>query len=442
MTGFDSLYRKILGDIKGNDSEKYYLTVACLLSPFYMLFLCAVHLLMGLPAQPAICVMVAATGIFILYFLIWFWNFVFAAKILLSIGSLIAIDLTWYFKFMSVGPVLFFLFLAGSMIQWVWNGRALMLLFAFYILNVIVLAYVEYNTTPAIIENYDHHLRSLDIYLSFLLYAALMIFLLNIVKKDYIKQKESVIRADKLKSAFLANMSHEIRTPLNAIMGFSHLLGMEIRTENVKKYTSIIQNNGNTLLQLINDIVDLSKIEVGELVIFKKDFNIRELFEELKISYVLELEKRDKSNIIIDYHLPHDDLSINSDPLRLKQILSNLINNAVKFTCSGQISFSCEKNYGEFLFSVSDTGTGIPIEDQVKIFERFIKFNYDGLNTEGTGIGLSIVEKLVYLLDGKIWLESQVGKGSVFYFTVPDQTRIPRKQTNQSANQNPTSQII
>jgi len=213
-------------------------------------------------------------------------------------------------------------------------------------------------------------------------------------------------------------MSHEIRTPMNAIVGFSELLGNGSDSDNKQKYISIIQNSSYNLLRLINDIIDLSKIEAGDLEIKYSDINIRELFIELKDSFSLDLIKREKSDILISYTL-NGDLIIKSDLLRLKQVLSNLIINAVKFTTRGTITFGCEKINREIIFSVSDSGTGIPEEDQKKIFDRFTKFNYQGMNTEGSGIGLSIADKFISLLGGKIWFNSKVGEGTNFFFSLP-----------------------
>jgi CheY-like chemotaxis protein len=148
------------------------------------------------------------------------------------------------------------------------------------------------------------------------------------------------------------------------------------------------------------------------------DINIRELFIELKDSYSLDLIKREKSNILISYNLDRD-LTIQSDLLRLKQVLSNLISNSVKFTSQGKITFGCKKIGRGLIFSVSDSGTGIPEEDQKKIFNRFTKFNYHGMNTEGSGIGLSIADKFINLLGGKIWFNSIVGEGTNFFFSLP-----------------------
>jgi len=238
-------------------------------------------------------------------------------------------------------------------------------------------------------------------------------------KHDLQEAKERAERSDKLKSAFLANMSHEIRTPMNSILGFSELLEVVDDEETKNQYLQIIQKNGQSLMQLLNDLMDLSKIEAGDLTMKKKTFSLNELFEELKETYLKDIEKRRKKGIKLDYQLPDGEIIVYSDPHRLKQVLSNLLSNAVKFTVKGTITFRCQKVMDDWIFSIADTGTGIPEEDQKTIFDRFIKYNYHSLNSEGSGIGLSIVERIVTMLNGKIWFKSVVGEGSCFYFSIP-----------------------
>jgi len=238
-------------------------------------------------------------------------------------------------------------------------------------------------------------------------------------KHDLQEAKERAEKSDKLKSAFLANMSHEIRTPMNSILGFSELLEVVDDEETKNQYLQIIQKNGHSLMQLLNDLMDLSKIEAGDLTMKKETFSLNELFKELKETYLKNIEKRRKNGINLDYQLPDGEIVIYSDPHRLKQVLSNLLSNAVKFTVKGSITFRCQKVMDDWIFSIEDTGTGIPEEDQKSIFDRFIKYDYHSLNSEGSGIGLSIVERIVTMLNGKIWFKSKVGVGSCFYFSIP-----------------------
>lgn len=238
-------------------------------------------------------------------------------------------------------------------------------------------------------------------------------------KKDLQEAKERAEKSDRLKSAFLANMSHEIRTPMNAIVGFSELLKDEDDKIKTKEYLGYIQNSSCNLLRLINDLIDLSIIEAGDFPIRYKTFSLKKMFAEMNDTYNFELKKRAKSMVRLEISHPSDDFMIHSDPLRLQQVLSNLLTNAVKFTTVGTISLSYHCEDGELIFTVADTGTGIPEEDQKAIFERFTKFNYQWLNTEGTGIGLSIVEKIAFKLNGRIWLKSINGVGSNFFFAIP-----------------------
>ena len=418
MTKFDSVYRAVVGDIDQISSERHFVTLSTIVAAIFLLGLCIVHILMDLKIAPVILAGSSSLVMLGLYYFVRFHNCLYIPKVILTGLGLIMLDFTWYSKFLSNGPVLFFILIFAALVIWVWQGKYLAILLGFYFLNLAVLWIIDSHAPEYLFKYAEPNKRSLDIYLSFFLYSSLLIILLLFIKKEFIRQKEKAIKSDKLKSAFLANMSHEIRTPMNAIVGFSELLGNGSDSDNKQQYISIIQNSSYNLLRLINDIIDLSKIEAGDLEIKYSDINIRELFIELKDSYSLDLIKRDKSNILISYILDRD-LIIQSDLLRLKQVLSNLINNSVKFTSQGTITFGCKKIGRELIFSVSDSGTGIPEEDQKKIFDRFTKFNYHGMNTEGSGIGLSIVDKFISLLGGKIWFNSIVGEGTNFFFSLP-----------------------
>ncbi len=227
-----------------------------------------------------------------------------------------------------------------------------------------------------------------------------------------IKAKEKAEEADRLKSAFLANMSHEIRTPLNAIVGFSSMLEEAEDQEEKHQYITIIEDNNKLLLQLISDILDLSKIEAETFDIIPERVNAKQLcndlFQAMQMKTSPQVELRLKDNL--------SELTFTSDKNRLYQVLLNFVTNALKFTSEGNITIDYQIDGNEVKFSVQDTGMGIEPEKQEAIFTRFVKLNSF---IPGTGLGLSICQSIVTQLGGKIGVESEPGKGSCFWFTHP-----------------------
>lgn len=224
--------------------------------------------------------------------------------------------------------------------------------------------------------------------------------------------KEKAEEADRLKSAFLANMSHEIRTPLNAIVGFSSLLEEAEDAEEKHLYATIIEENNKLLLQLISDILDLSKIEAGTFDIIPEQVDAQQLCNELLQS--MQVRATEQVEILLAPELP--ELTFTSDKNRLYQVLLNFVTNALKFTSEGSIVIDYRINGNEVRFSVQDTGMGIEPEKQEAIFTRFVKLNNF---IAGTGLGLPICQSFVTQLGGKIGVESEPGKGSCFWFTHP-----------------------
>lgn len=224
--------------------------------------------------------------------------------------------------------------------------------------------------------------------------------------------KEKAEEADRLKSAFLANMSHEIRTPLNAIVGFSSLLEEAEDAEKKHLYATIIEENNKLLLQLISDILDLSKIEAGTFDIIPEQVDAQQLCNELLQS--MQVRATEQVEILLAPELP--ELTFTSDKNRLYQVLLNFVTNALKFTSEGSIVIDYRINGNEVRFSVQDTGMGIEPEKQEAIFTRFVKLNNF---IAGTGLGLPICQSIVTQLGGKIGVESEPGKGSCFWFTYP-----------------------
>jgi signal transduction histidine kinase/CheY-like chemotaxis protein len=239
-------------------------------------------------------------------------------------------------------------------------------------------------------------------------------------EQKLIKAKEHAEESDRLKSAFLANMSHEIRTPMNSILGFAELLKTEDLTgKQQKEYIQIIKKGGDRLLNIINDIIDISKIESGQMKVSVTKTNINEQIEYISSFFRPEAEEKGLQ-LIFKNTLASKDAVISTDKEKIFSILTNLVKNAIKFTREGFIELGYRKKEKLLEFYVKDTGIGIRQEQQEFIFERF-RQGSDSLvrNYEGAGLGLSISKAYVEMLGGKIRVDSEPGKGSVFYFTIP-----------------------
>lgn len=229
---------------------------------------------------------------------------------------------------------------------------------------------------------------------------------------------------DDVSSLFLSNVAHEIRTPLNGIIGFAELLyKKDFPVEKIREYAQIILNNGNYLFKLITDMLDLSRIEAGKLTLFKSQFSLNRLLYDLQLFFMLDMKNRNKShiNFKLSLELPDGSDFITADELRIKQVLINLIGNAVKFTEQGSITVGYKLVAKDMLeFFVQDSGMGMSEGTKEKIFGRFVQAHDKiAITHGGTGLGLAIAKEFVELHGGKIWVESKEGTGSTFYFTLP-----------------------
>lgn len=240
------------------------------------------------------------------------------------------------------------------------------------------------------------------------------------MEKDLITAKEKAEESDRLKSAFLANMSHEIRTPLNSILGFSDLLNTpDLEQETRKEFTNLICSSGNNLLAIINDILDISKIEAGQITLIEREFSAHRLVAKIQKEY--SFKARTKGIELRLAQNPGHEAIIFSDEARIKQVLINFVGNALKFTDSGYIEIGVKVLESNIQFHVKDTGIGISKEYHEKIFDRFRQI--ESAQTRrygGNGLGLAITKNLAELLGGKIWLESEPNTGSTFFFSLPE----------------------
>jgi signal transduction histidine kinase len=261
----------------------------------------------------------------------------------------------------------------------------------------------------------------------------------NLVKKRTCELKEQKEKADviaveaersnRAKSAFLAGMSHDIRTPMNVILGFCELLREESLNKDQKFYVDTIHSNSQNLLMLLNDILDLSKIEAGKLHIDLREFDPQEMLDSIGLMFRVSTQNRGLEFRIISIDgIPP---TIRSDPLRIRQCLVNLIGNAIKFTHHGHIYVCAYYEKGRLILSVEDTGVGIPQERLETIFNAFSPGGYgcDSESEFGTGLGLAITRQLARLMGGDVRVQSQAGKGSIFTLDIPADTAKDNLQT-------------
>ncbi len=235
------------------------------------------------------------------------------------------------------------------------------------------------------------------------------------IEAELKRAKEECAVASGAKSSFLSYISHEMRTPMNVIVGMANLVYESVDSKEQKEYTDMIRESAGYLLTLLNDILDLSKIEAGMMELAETNFDLTREVERTVASFALQAQNKGiKLSCVIDENVPK---VVTGDPTRIQQVMVNLIGNALKFTEQGEVAVRISQNKRGVLFSVSDTGIGIAPDKVDRLFEHFTQIDSSG--AEGTGLGLAISKNLVELMGGSIGVDSAENRGSTFYFTIP-----------------------
>lgn len=435
-----NIWRSITGEPNQNTFRERFIAtislfvaVSCLIGTF-------VNFYLGLHVNLSFLTFTSAFIYGYIYYLSRFKHQIKIARIVLTMYSLLFFNILWFYNNGSRGPVPYNFVVYFSVMIFIWEKKVLRILGYIVFSNILVLMGAELIFPGQFNFSYPSNAsRVIDVYVGVTIYTGIVYILINTAKQNLEIQIERAKYADRLKSSFLANVSHEIRTPLNAILGFSELLcRKEIEPGKKELYTSLIKSNGENLIRLIDDIIDISKIESNQTVISEDACNINELLKKIHHSFQPVLKNYQKEHLVFNYLKPNPPFSIKTDCVRLEQIFSNLILNAIKFTSKGSILFGCEEKDDIILFFVKDTGPGIPVGYTGKIFERFTKLDVEFNRYEqgGLGIGLFLSKHLVSLLGGEIWVESVPGENAEFYFTLPKKEHqiLPGRKTRLHSN--------
>lgn len=330
------------------------------------------------------------------------------------------LNASWYLGYGLKGATLLLYPLFFALIILLLNKRAILWFGILLLINLTILLFIGL-TWPEFTGDYKNtESRIIDNFFTILIGGTLLSICLLIAKEGYRKEFLKAKKSEELKSAFMANMSHEIRTPLNAIMGFSELLKEDGDEVTKGQYVDIIYNNSDYLHELIDKVLNISLIDSGNMVVYPSVFQVKEVLDRILLETRLRVVQQAGETIEIQTVQRDPDLLIQTDRVRLEQVLRNLLTNALKFTESGEIVFGVDFVEGQYLFFVQDTGRGIAPEDLPKIFKRFVKLDSSAQNNpRGAGLGLYLCNEIVTHLGGIMRVTSRLNKGTTFHFTLP-----------------------
>ena len=403
------------------DFDKGFLLPLSIVGIFFSVVSIAVNTFLEFKLELYIIPFASLLLLIVIYYLGQKEKFVKLAKWFFIITVLIISNLVWYYNYGSQSYWYYLLVLLYSYLIFMMSGRQLAIVSLVFFANVAILFAYEYIHPNALGDYVDSKTRIIDSYAAILLFGVSAYILMSLTKRYYLQEYKKAREADHLKSLFLSNLSHEIRTPLNAIIGFSGVIADEALSKEEKlHYQSIIENSSDSLLQLIDDALDASLIEAGQITLEAESFCVNDLITKLETTYVQTAGETNKPGVTIKGESPDEIVFITFDQVRLNQIFVKLIDNALKFTEKGFVKFGFKVEENLLHFYVSDSGIGIEDKYKELIFDRFFKIE-DQIETlyRGAGLGLYLTKRNVALLKGRIWVESKMGAGSTFHVMLP-----------------------
>jgi signal transduction histidine kinase/CheY-like chemotaxis protein len=430
----NNILKQIFGNPEENILEDQIPIVLSFATATLSLVAMSLNIILGLSLLMIMIPLGASVAMFFVCYKLRFSKKKYAYKVLMSVVGFTYFNFLWYNNYASSGPTLYLFLLLFIFVIIIFDGSSRLFFSSLVLINIIVLFLLEYYRSDIIAHYSDNETRIIDNYFSFFIYLAFTSVMTLVIRYYYRLERTKAKRSDQLKSAFLSNMSHEIRTPMNAILGFSKLLDYAKSDTERNEYVNIINENGKMLIELLDDIIDMSKLDAGQYDISMKPFLLNNMMQELEKVIRLNLDQQNKKNVKLNLIADPGIVSIYSDENRLKQVLYNFLTNATKFTLHGEIAFGYKVNNKDVEFFVTDTGIGIKEEYVKDIFNRFYKVDNAAYTTlpRGTGIGLSISRVLVEKLGGSISVASVYEKGSSFSFTLPsvlvDSVPLPKEK--------------
>lgn len=397
---------------------------SCVLLFFIGILSTFFNLIVGLEWQISILTLSLSLVSLFCWWFLKFKNLFNFVRTFVSVWIFVLLNIAWYFNFSSVGPALGLYVIYVMLIAFIWPLKHTLFVVIIVLFNLGLLYYIELNYNDHILKYSAEYDRISDVYFGNVITLILTLSFSVYAKSKYESKYKEAKTSDKLKTVFLQNMSHELRTPLNAIIGFSGLMDDTDDAREMHKYARIINTSGGHLLNLVNELIDITMIESGQMKIIKEYVNFQVLIQESVDMFEIEKALSGKDiELKISFLEVDEDMITYTDPVRYKQILINLFKNALKFTQKGSIHIRfgliVKDGHSMIVTSVEDTGIGIPKSMVATVFEAFSQVKPSELSIyEGMGIGLAISKNLCNLLGGDIWLESEEGKGSKFYFTI------------------------